>query len=150
IEPSTVVSWLGRPETTFGGVNRPRSQGLFSRKYEFDTDARALRNVPIQVWTSKSFTASWEQPMPEGRRPIRSTLQHRESGTGLEGSVTNDLPFPLTDVAVIVKEGGGGSIAVFTMGRLEPGQTGTVERGPNTAKLGDWIGRGSGGGSTIK
>jgi hypothetical protein len=144
IEPSTVVSWLGRPETSYGGVNRPRSQGIFSRRYEFDTDAKALKNVPIQVWTSKSFTASWDQPLPQGRRPIRSTLQHRESGTGLEGSITNDLPFALSDVAIIVKEGGvGGSITVFTLGRLEPGQTGTIERGIGTARLLDWITRGS-------
>jgi hypothetical protein len=151
IEPSTVVSWLGRPEGSFGGVNRPRSQGIFSRKYEFDTDARALRNVPIQVWTSKSFTASWDQPLPPGRRPIRSTLQHRESGTGLEGSIMNDLPFPLSDVAIIVKEGGaGGSMTVFTMDRLEPGQTGTIERGVGTARLGDWITRGADSASTIR
>src|SRR5262249_24237247 len=51
-DASTVVSWLGRPESTFGGTNRPRSQGIFKRTYEFETDARALRNVPIQVWTS--------------------------------------------------------------------------------------------------
>jgi len=149
IDPGTVVSWLGRPETSFGGVNRPRSQGIFSRKYEFDTDARALKNVPIQVWTSKSFTASWDQLLPQGRRPIRSTLQHRQSGTGLEGSITNDLPFPLSDVAIIVKEGGiGGSITAFTMDRLEPGQTGTIERGISTMRLGDWITRGPGSTST--
>jgi hypothetical protein len=141
IEPSTVVSWLSRPDNGFGGMNRPRSQGIFSRKYEFDTDARALKNVPIQVWTSKSFTASWDQALPEGRRPIRSTLQHREAGTGLEGSVTNDLPFALSDVAIIVREGGvGASTSVFTLGRLEPGQTGTIERGMGTARLLDWIG----------
>jgi hypothetical protein len=148
IEPSTVVSWLGRPEASFGGTGRPRSQGLFSRKYEFDTDARALKNVPIQVWTSKSFTASWEQPLPEGRRPIRSTLQHRESGTGLEGSITNDLPFPLGDVAVIMMEGG--SITAFTLGRLAPGQTATIERGVGTARLTDWMTRGSDTASTIR
>jgi hypothetical protein len=151
LEPSTVVSWLSRPEQGFGGVNRPRSQGIFSRRYEFDTEARALKNVPIQVWTSKSFTASWDQPLPEGHRPIRSTLQHRESGTGLEGSVTNDLPFALGDVAIILKEGGtGGSITVFTLDRLEPGQTGTIERGISTARLGDWISRGTGTASTIR
>jgi hypothetical protein len=67
----------------------------------------------------------------------------------LEGSITNDLPFPLSDVAIIVREGGtGGSITVFTLDRLEPGQTGTIQRGISTMRFGDWITRGSGNAST--
>jgi hypothetical protein len=52
---SETVSWLGAPR---GG--RP---GLVRRKYEIRTEessvADGLENVPIQVWSTKAFSANW-------------------------------------------------------------------------------------------
>src|SRR5262249_50636461 len=46
--PAT-ISWMGRPDDSYGGYGRPRSSGLFRRAYDYETDASGLRGVPIQV-----------------------------------------------------------------------------------------------------
>src|SRR5262249_45460821 len=59
VEPT--MSWLGRPEFAgMGASGRRGSTSLFSRTYSYEPKATGLRDVPIPVWTTKSFTASWE------------------------------------------------------------------------------------------
>src|SRR5262249_46816946 len=77
---SVLVSWLGRPDSGFGGTDRGRSQTLFRRSYDYDTDARGLKGVPIQVWSSKSFTARWEAPLDPKHLPCLADLRHPPDG----------------------------------------------------------------------
>jgi uncharacterized membrane protein len=58
--PNTTVSWQGRP--------RIGSERFFRRDYRYHSDvgnpdqlnfAAGLEQVPIQVWSTKAFTASW-------------------------------------------------------------------------------------------
>jgi hypothetical protein len=58
-EVSTMVSWLGRPEMDKSVMGRSRGQGLFRRAYDYESAARGLRGVPINVWATKSFSATW-------------------------------------------------------------------------------------------
>ena len=54
------TAWLG----SYGGG---RSQGLFKRAYAFAPDATGVIGVPIPVWTTRGFVASWDVPPPPGR-----------------------------------------------------------------------------------
>jgi hypothetical protein len=71
-----VVSWLGRPETERFGPRSSRGQSLFRRAYDYDPGASALRGVPIQVWSTKSFTASW-QAATNPKKPLVSAKLKR-------------------------------------------------------------------------
>src|SRR5437016_2055363 len=60
----TTMSWFGRPEFSgIGATGRGRSPGLFSRSYSYEPSAVGLQGVPIPVWTTRSFTASWVAPL---------------------------------------------------------------------------------------
>ncbi|HMF17572.1 MAG TPA: hypothetical protein VKE98_10220, partial [Gemmataceae bacterium] len=97
-----VVSWLGRPEFDGpGAMGRPRAQGWSRRSYDYATDGTSLSGVSIPVWTTKSFSASWEMPVP--RSPVQADLvYHVEKGLGQEKSLTGTiqsfLPADLHDV----------------------------------------------------
>src|SRR5262249_41746028 len=56
---SVVLGWRGRPDSSAMGFRRSRSQSLFRRTYEFEPDCSGVRGVPIPVWSTKSFVASW-------------------------------------------------------------------------------------------
>jgi hypothetical protein len=94
---SVVVSWLGRPEASgMGGMGRPRSQGLFRRAYEYAPDAAGLVGVPIPVWSTKAFTASWESPLPQ--LPFTADLHYNPAEPEqLHGTLKNNLPGNLSD-----------------------------------------------------
>src|SRR5439155_5355558 len=97
------VSWFGRPEFDGpGAFGRSGSQGFFRRPYSYADDARGLVGVPIPVWTTKSFSASWEAPLPK-KGPFQAELAYhtREfqgKNVKLSGSIHNNLPVDLHDV----------------------------------------------------
>jgi hypothetical protein len=101
LEPSGVlVSWLGRPENVgMGGMGRQRSQGLFRRAYEYAADAAGLQGVPIPVWSTKTFTASWEASLP--KLPFRVDLRYNPADPKrISGTIQSKLSVPLEDVWV--------------------------------------------------
>jgi hypothetical protein len=120
---SVVLSWMGHPEDRVGSYNRPRSQSLFRRTYLYEADAVGMTGVPIQVWSTKSFTASWDrlfgssQPAPK--------LNRRPDGNGVEGSLTNPLPAVLEDAALILA--GGASETRISQAKIYP--LGTIDVG---------------------
>jgi hypothetical protein len=92
------VTWLGRPEPFgMGGMGRQRSQGLFRHAYEYAPDAAGLLGVPIAVWSTKAFTASWEAPLD--RLPFTADLRYQGGfqDPQLAGTIKNNLPVDLTD-----------------------------------------------------
>ncbi len=115
IEPST-GTWTapvpGRapgPVVTLleGGDRNPRtaSQGLFRRPYEYAEDAVGLQRVPVPVWSTRSFTASWRAPLLEKKPPVGITddvgpVRYARDGSGLVGRLTNHLPVVLRDVCL--------------------------------------------------
>jgi hypothetical protein len=100
-EDGTTVNWLGAPR---GG--RP---GIVRRKYAIHADgakvADGLENVPIQVWSTKAFSANWSgalrsAPQSSGAAPkIEVDLIHPPGDrTKVIGTFTHRLPVPvLTD-----------------------------------------------------
>jgi hypothetical protein len=98
-----VVNWLGAPR---GG--RP---GVVRRKYAINADgtrvADRLDGVPIQVWSTKAFSANWSASVvfsnpPELSLPVQSNLVHPPGDwSKVIGTFQHDLPIPvLTDVVV--------------------------------------------------
>jgi hypothetical protein len=98
---SVLLSWLGRPEAAgMGGMGRQRSQGLFRRAYKYAPDATGLHDVPIPVWATKAFTASWETPLAQ--LPFSADLHYNPHDIEQppSGTLKNNLPADLLDVWV--------------------------------------------------
>ena len=90
-----------------GGDRTPRagSQGLFGRPYEYAEDATGLIRVPVPVWSTRSFTASWRAPLIAKKPPVGITdeigpIRTSRDGPGLVGRLTNHLPSVLKDVCL--------------------------------------------------
>ena len=132
------VSWLGRPEESYGGYDRPRSQSLFRRGYAYGPDAAGLRDVPIPVWSSKAFAADWERPF-RSKQPA-SRLRRRQNALGIEGTVTNPLPVALEDAVLVYGEVGTESQGkVYLLGPVGPGQTRPLIASGRTTNLSQWL-----------
>lgn len=107
----TPAPGLAAPErpggTTIGWVGSPRAgrAGLIRRKYQFHVDpdtrvvADGMAGVPIQVWSTKAFTANWSAPLDPASPAVESRLIHPPGDpAGVIGSFVNRMPFPeLTD-----------------------------------------------------
>ncbi len=95
-----MITWFGRPEYNvgFGGRN---SQSLFSRAYTYAEGAKGINKVPIPVWTSKAFSATWEDKF--GKLPIQADLYYRPTDINqtLYVNIENQLPFALKDVHLV-------------------------------------------------
>src|SRR5207342_2102341 len=61
--------------TSFDAQDNPgmRTQSLFRRAYEYEPEAAGMKGVPIQVWSVKTFTASWRRPI-EGTALVTADL----------------------------------------------------------------------------
>lgn len=109
----TLVSWQGNVERNrYGGS----SGGFFSKKYKYEsgTDpadpnrdlyAAGLEEVPIQVWTTKTFHAQWSAPIDSANPPIVAHLSVSPTAENiLVGTLTNHLPVEsFSDVALFYR-----------------------------------------------
>ena len=108
--PSVALSWMGRPESGWGGTGRARSQGgLFRRAYDYAPEATGMIRVPIQVWSTKSFVASWATPLDPAKPIVAADLRHpRGNSDALTGTITSNFPIPLQSAAIYQARGGSG------------------------------------------
>jgi hypothetical protein len=116
------LTWMGRPENVYGGTMRGGSQGLFRRAYDYAPEATGLVGVPIQVWTTKSFAASWHRPLAEGElleADLRFTPQNRQK---VGGKIRSHLPIELQDVVLFYRG------AAYNVGKLAPEDEIVVDR----------------------
>jgi hypothetical protein len=116
---STVVTWFGRPDDSsmgFGG-----GVSLYRRTYDYAPDAVGLDGVPIQVWTTKGFQASWKTDLTDQTRPlIVARLKNpgdKDGDTRLSGRIDSNLPVGLDDAVLIYRR------RVYKLGRIDPGTT---------------------------
>jgi hypothetical protein len=80
----------------------PGSPGLFRRPYEYAGDATGLRGVPVPVWATRAFTASWHAPGGEVP-PIEADVHLSREGTALAGTIVNHLPVELQGVGLFYR-----------------------------------------------
>jgi hypothetical protein len=114
--PPTLVDWMG------GG--RGGSSSILSRGYRYhaEPDSRAecdgLDGVPIQVWSTKAFTANWSGYTDKGTPPVVAELIHPPGDpTKVQGSLVNNLPVrSLQDVTLFYAG------TAYKLQTLTPGQ----------------------------
>jgi len=122
-ESKQIVSWLGLPGGALGGMSsRASGGGLGGRPYEFSSDLDQMLGVPIQVWSSKAFTARWTADTD-----LDLDYELRRVGSGeLVGSVTNTFDVPLENCLLAYDRW------AWTLGTIAPDQTVTI--GPDTER----------------
>jgi hypothetical protein len=86
----TLMGWFAGP--------RAGRASLLQRKYAYHTDgpaiADSLSGVPVQVWSTKSFTANWEGELDPSSPAIVSHLEHPPGDpTKAIGTFSNNMPF---------------------------------------------------------
>jgi hypothetical protein len=130
--PSSAVALMENPLATPRG-----SASIFRQPYEYAEDAAGIDNVPIPVWSTRSFAASWRTPLAADKLPVRAELVWRDNG--VTGKIENNLPVDLEDVSLIyrgrwyrlskevkegklVKEGGFVDVTNLKMGAPTEGQ----------------------------
>ena len=99
--PVTVVDWMGGSRIGQGG-----GIGRSIRNYQYRLDpkggtnqagptANGLANVPVQVWSTKTFSANWSGYLDDKNPPVTSTVAHLPSAPlGAAGTITIHLPLP--------------------------------------------------------
>src|SRR5262249_46811774 len=88
--------------------------------------ATGLRGVPIQVWTTKSFTASWETPFDPGKPLVQADVSCPEKKPHLlTGTITSRLPVVLEDVYLFRNSGEGGRW--YALDQLQPNDARRVD-----------------------
>lgn len=139
---SVLLSWMGRPDDSFGGYGRSRSQSLFRRSYHYAQDATGLEGVPIQVWSMKSFAASWERGLNPAQAPFSADLKHTAQGLNLiEGTLTNNLPVDLESAYLVYGSGLHTKAMVQAIEKpLKRGVPETVAFAQRAKPLSDWVG----------
>jgi hypothetical protein len=106
----TVISWQGAVERRGYGNS---GSSFLSKRYSYqsivdpqdpnrDLYAAGLDGVPIQVWTTKAFTAQWAAAIDPNNPPIIADLTERTADKALVGSITNNLPIEqFSDIALV-------------------------------------------------
>jgi hypothetical protein len=120
-----LVSWLGQTQSG--------RQSLFHRSYEYHDAGDALVDVPIQVWSTKSFTARWRGAFGTGGPPFEAGLQRLGGfSTELAGSVTSHLPAPLRDAQLLYGD------RRYNLGTLYPNTKRPLTAG-DAGPVSDWL-----------
>ena len=97
------LTWVGQAESSYQGIGSSSRQSLFRRPYYFAEDAVGLRGVPIPVWTTKCFMATWNATLPQ--LPFTVDLVHRVNDPQdilISGKLMNHLPVDLEDVWLFI------------------------------------------------
>jgi hypothetical protein len=111
-------AWFGLQGDALGGMNRRGANPMiWTEQYSFTPDLRAMRGVPIQVWSTKSFTGRWSSSTAEFPRAELS-----EEDQSLAGSITNTLGFPLKNCFLVHDRW------VYELSTLAPGQSVVVDQ----------------------
>jgi hypothetical protein len=101
------VSWLGRSENEgFGAIGRSESRSFFRRPYSYADEAKGMRDVPIPVWTTRAFDATWEVAL--AKPPLQAELAYdtRDGSAKLSGTLKNNLGVDLEDVWIFFGDHG--------------------------------------------
>jgi hypothetical protein len=114
---STLVGWVGGP--------RSGRASLIRRRYSYHTNpdsgavADGLVDVPIQVWSTKSFTANWAGPIDLSAPVVESHLVHPPADpTRVIGTIVNRMPFDEVSDCVVFYAG-----QQYPLGTIVQGQT---------------------------
>ncbi len=103
---------------------RAANPTLWPEHYSFAPDLRAMLGVPIQVWSTKSFTGRWSASTSAFPR---AELSDQEQS--ISGSITNTLSFPLKNCLLAYDRW------VYELGTLAPGQAAILDQNVKRSEL---------------
>lgn len=97
-----LLSWFGLPGTALGGMESRATPPLAGQPYDISSHLDALDEVPIPVWSTKSFVARWT---PQGSAPLSANLTPAKGGLEglLSGTVVNNSNAPLEQCVLLTK-----------------------------------------------
>jgi hypothetical protein len=114
----------------------PGSPGLFHRPYDYADNGAGLRGVPVPVWATRAFTASWRAPAGAAP-PVEADVRLSRDRTILCGSIVNHLPTELQGANLFWRG------EWYPVGTLLPGQGFDVqtlfERGGVKKPVAEWF-----------
>lgn len=114
------LSWQGLPGGALGGMEQTMAgPATVARGYESSAERDELRGVPVPVWATKSFVASWQTTCTPG---IDARLRLTADDVA-EGRLTSRLEHPLRDCLLIAGRW------AWQLGELGPGQTAAIVPG---------------------
>jgi hypothetical protein len=103
-EAGPLVDWMERPIPDYEKRNQ---QGLLSWNrptYRYAKEAAGLEGVPVRVWATKSFAASWRPAVSGDQKLFEADLRPpRGEPEELEGTITSRLPVDLKDVVLFYR-----------------------------------------------
>ena len=118
-------AWLGLPGGALGGMNpRGANPTLWPEHYNFAPDLRGLLGVPIQVWSTKSFTGRWS-----GSTTTFPQAELADEDQSLSGSLSNTLDFPLRNCVLAYDRW------AYELGDLAPGQAAVLDQNSKRSEL---------------
>jgi hypothetical protein len=97
---------------------------LWNGRYGISPSLDKIEGVPIQVWSTKSFTSRWWTDSPSSTKPIESSLAEEEPI--LTGTITNKLDIPLVRCFLAYDRW------AYQLDTIEPG--GSVELSPTSRR----------------
>jgi len=116
----TMLATLAIP-TDFQRVG---AHGLFPQPYAYAEDAEGVRDLPIPVWATRTFTTSWHAPLDPDRPAIAADLSRSRLGQHLpSGTITNNLPVELQGVTLFYE----GRWYPFPQKNLAPGESRRID-----------------------
>lgn len=114
------LSWQGLPGGVLGGMEQVVSAPTaVAQSYEFAADRSVLRNVPIPVWSTKTFVGRW-------RTEVEPTIEAQlKSGRDdvVEGKIVNRLGIPLEECLLVAGRW------AWQIAELKPGEAARIEPG---------------------
>ncbi|MCE9553600.1 MAG: hypothetical protein K8T91_09550 [Planctomycetes bacterium] len=102
VAPELLLSWFGLPGTALGGMESRATPPLAGQPYDISSNLDALDEVPIPVWSTKSFVARWT---PQGSAPLSANVTPAKGGLEglLSGTVVNNSEAPLEQCVLLTK-----------------------------------------------
>src|SRR5262249_48837177 len=85
--------------------------------YDYAEDAAGVERVPIPVWATRSFQATWAVPLSREKPPIAADVTLSRNDGKPAGDITNNLPVALKDVTLFYQG------KTYDFGDLAPGET---------------------------
>lgn len=122
-----LVTWLGLPGYALGGMQASGAQtAVFDEGYLYDESFQSLRNLPVQVWSTKTLTARWSGEVD----PELQTALRKRGEELLAGTITNNSDVEFTDCALLYGRW------AYDLGRLPAGRTAPINDSlsPRTVK----------------
>ena len=113
-ESENLVSWLGLPGYSLGGMQASGSQtSVFDAGYQFGTNLSSMQRLPVQVWSTKTLTARWSARV---NAPVQAIFK-QDGEELLGGTITNDSKLELEDCVLLYGRW------AYNLGRMPAGKT---------------------------